>query len=133
VTSYTGKSPVKGQAEHLLLPREMLEREMLELGLQTLGHSTCVAHDGPTALVAAKNFQPDVALLDIGLPAMDGYELSRRMQHELGSRAPILVAVTGYGQETDRARSRLAGFAYHLAKPIELEALEVLLASTGPS
>lgn len=103
--------------------------EMLELALRALGHVTCVAHDGPGALVMAKDFHPDVALLDIGLPVMDGFELARRMQDELGAAAPLLIAVTGYGQAADRERTRRAGFAHHLVKPIELEALGAILAS----
>jgi signal transduction histidine kinase len=107
--------------------------EMLELALRSLGHATCVAHDGPNALAAVRTFRPDVALLDIGLPVMDGFEVARRMQAEFGARAPVLIAVTGYGQGTDRDRSRAAGFAQHLVKPVELDALAAALAaSPGP-
>src|SRR5262249_26762412 len=103
--------------------------EMLAIAMQALGHSTCLAKDGESALTAAAEFRPEVALLDIGLPGMDGFELARRLQSDLGERAPILIAITGYGQDADRARTRQAGFAHHLVKPVELTSLEALLLS----
>jgi signal transduction histidine kinase len=103
--------------------------EMLDAGLRRLGHTTRTAHDGRSALETAEDFHPDVALLDIGLPEMDGYELARRMRSQLGDEAPVLVAVTGYGQETDRLRAEAAGFDRHLIKPIDLAAFEELFAS----
>jgi CheY-like chemotaxis protein len=103
--------------------------DMLELGLHTLGHSTRVAYDGPSALSVAKEFRPQVALLDIGLPLMDGFELARRMRAEMGSQTPVLIAVTGYGQDADRERTRLAGFTHHIVKPVELDELGALVAS----
>jgi CheY-like chemotaxis protein len=81
-----------------------------------------VAHDGPEALAAAPGFVPEVALLDIGLPVMDGYELARRLRSLLGAGLR-LIAVTGYGQEHDRLRSFQAGFDEHLVKPVDLPAL----------
>ena len=80
--------------------------------------------DGPSALDVARFFRPEVAILDIGLPAMDGYELALRIREEMHEAPPRLVALTGYGRETDASRSRAAGFALHLVKP--LEASEVL-------
>lgn len=103
--------------------------ELLEVGLRTLGHETCVAHDGPSALAAAKSFRADVALLDIGLPVMSGYDLARALRELLGDATPVLVAVTGYGQDSDRKQSRDAGFAHHLVKPVDLEAVGALIAS----
>ena len=86
--------------------------------LRAVGHEVLVAYDGPSALAEAGAFRPDVALLDIGLPVMDGYELARKLQSLLPQ--PLrLVALTGYGQENDRARSREAGFALHLVKPVD--------------
>ncbi len=102
--------------------------ELMSTTLELLGHQTCVAHDGPSALQIAPEFMPEVALLDIGLPVMDGYELARRMR-ELPALARIrLVALTGYGQESDRARSREAGFDAHAVKPVGIAALEALIA-----
>ena len=103
--------------------------ELLELGLRTLGHTTSIAHDGEEALALAAQFAPDIALLDIGLPILDGYEVARRMRTQLGERTPLLVAITGYGQETDRERSRSAGFDEHMVKPIDLGALGRIVAA----
>jgi signal transduction histidine kinase len=91
-------------------------------------HAVHVAHDGPTALEAAKEFRPDVILLDIGLPRMDGYEVARRLREEPDLKNVLLVALTGYGQEEDRRRSTEAGFDFHLVKPVSLEALRGALA-----
>lgn len=88
--------------------------------LAAAGHDTRVAHDGPAALRIAEAFLPDVAVLDIGLPVMDGFELADRMK---GQRAVRLVAVTGYGQESDVRRSRAAGFDAHFVKPVNLQRL----------
>jgi CheY-like chemotaxis protein len=94
--------------------------------LGAIGHVTSVAQDGPTALHIADTFRPDIALLDIGLPVMDGYELAGKLRSQLG--AVRLIAVTGYGQTPDRERARAAGFDVHLIKPVDLDAL---LAAVG--
>jgi CheY-like chemotaxis protein len=106
--------------------------ELLADLLRDAGHEVVVAHDAPGALAAADRFAPDVALLDIGLPVMDGYELARRLR---GVRAPspAFVALTGYGQEHDRQRSRDAGFAEHLVKPVDAaQLLAVIGRVAGP-
>jgi signal transduction histidine kinase/DNA-binding response OmpR family regulator len=90
---------------------------MLRGVLEELGCTVEVAHDGPTALDKARDFRPEIALLDIGLPVMDGYELARRMR-ELSRMH--LVAITGYGTDSDRARAHAAGFARHLVKPVDM-------------
>lgn len=95
--------------------------------LMSLGHVTRVAQDGPAALRLAAEFKPDVALLDIGLPVMDGYELARRIRQQPPPERIQLVAGTGYGQESDRSRSQGAGFNVHFGKPVEIEALERLI------
>ncbi|HYD56068.1 MAG TPA: ATP-binding protein, partial [Burkholderiales bacterium] len=94
----------------------------LALMLSQLGHTVRVAHDGPSALDEAQRFEADVALVDIGLPVMDGYELGRRLR-ALGNGNLRLVALTGYGQDSDRRRSSEAGFASHLVKPVDLDML----------
>jgi signal transduction histidine kinase/ActR/RegA family two-component response regulator len=96
----------------------------LQSGLEELGHVVAVAHDGPSALAAAATFRPQVGLLDIGLPVMDGYELAMALRAAHSIR---LVAITGYGQPGDRERTRDAGFESHLVKPVELEQLERVL------
>ena len=101
--------------------------EVLSQTLQHLGYTVRAAHDGPSALAALAFFQPDVALLDIGLPVMDGYELARRLR-DLPELAGLrLVAITGYGQESDRERAQLAGFDEHLTKPVSLDQLAAVL------
>lgn len=100
--------------------------EMLADALESLGYRTTVAHDGPEALRVAGEFDPHVALLDIGLPVMDGFELAARLRARWGDMK--LVAITGYGQESDRHQTTSAGFLAHLTKPVDLDALATLLA-----
>jgi CheY-like chemotaxis protein len=107
--------------------------EMLSMVLESRGYATRVAHDGPSALTAAAEFKPHTALLDIGLPVMDGFELARRLRADPGLGGVRLVALTGYGQETDRRRSRVAGFDHHLVKPIDVKSVvEILEAPYRP-
>lgn len=105
--------------------------EMLSEVLTDLGYVVRTALDGPSALVAAQEFQPQVALLDIGLPVMDGYELGRRLRE--GHSELRLVALTGYGQASDKTRSREAGFDAHLVKPIQLTKLQRLFSTLPPA
>ena len=86
-----------------------------------------VVHDGPSALAAAAEFRPEIVLLDIGMPGMDGYEVARRLRSRPETGGTILVALTGWGQEADRRRSAEAGFDRHLVKPVDLDELEDLL------
>jgi len=97
--------------------------EVFAAFLATFGFDVRTAHDGPTALDVADAFRPSVAVLDIGLPVMDGYELAARMRERLGGGAPRLIAMTGYGQPQDRASTREAGFEAHLVKPVDAYAL----------
>jgi len=96
--------------------------------LEHIGCQVALAHDGPSALVVAASFDPDIALLDLGLPIMDGYELAERLraQRQPGHRLQ-LVAVTGYGQESDRERTARAGFDRHVVKPVSLRELRDLI------
>ena len=107
--------------------------ELLAELLSEDGYAAIAVHDGPSALAAAETLQPHVALLDIGLPVMDGYELARRFAAHPRLRQVRLVAVTGYGQDADRARSLAAGFAAHLVKPIDVDAVMNVLASLVPA
>lgn len=104
---------------------------MLAEALTMMGFDTAVAHDGPAALHEAAQFHPDAALIDIGLPGMDGYELARRLRALPGLERARLVAVTGYGMESDGARSREAGFDRHLVKPVELATVSAMLSDTA--
>ena len=85
-----------------------------------------VRADGPTALAVAQDFQPSLVLLDIVMPGMDGYEVARRLRGN-GFKDVVLAALTGWGQESDRARSREAGFDHHLVKPVEPDTVQKLL------
>lgn len=96
--------------------------------LEVLGADVLVVRDGPHALEAFASYQPSVVLLDIGMPAMNGYEVARSIRARFPDRAVTLVAVTGWGQEDDRRRAREAGFDHHLLKPAEIGALQQLLA-----
>jgi signal transduction histidine kinase len=97
--------------------------ETLRELLRDAGHDVRTAGDGPTALALLQGFKPDVAILDLGLPAMDGYELALRLRTLLGPGAPMLLALSGYGQQADRERSRAAGFHRHIVKPFDPVAL----------
>jgi signal transduction histidine kinase/DNA-binding response OmpR family regulator len=104
--------------------------ESLGLLLEVAGHQVRLCHDGPSALQAAEEYQPEVVLLDIGLPAMDGYQVARQLRARPTTRQALLVALTGYGQEEDLRRAREAGFDHHLVKPADLETLTGLLATS---
>jgi CheY-like chemotaxis protein len=106
--------------------------EMLAELLQHLGCTVRTVNDGPAALELVGDFRPEVALLDIGLPVMDGYELARRLTLYPGLEALRLVAVTGYGQSKDRERSAAAGFHVHLVKPLGLAQLRDTLKQLSP-
>ena len=103
--------------------------DMLAAALGAKGFETRVAHDAPTALEIAPGFAPHVAFLDIGLPVMDGYELASRLRQLPGMARVLLVAVTGYGQESDRRRTAEAGFHHHLVKPVDLLAIDAVVAT----
>ena len=96
---------------------------MLAEILRLSGHEVRTAGNGTAALAIVVDFQPEVAILDIGLPGMDGYDLARRLRAAHGAAAPVLIALSGYGQASDRARSEKAGFALHLVKPLEVAEL----------
>ena len=103
--------------------------ETMEMLLQLSGYTVRTAYDGPSALPVVEEFQPDVILLDLGLPGLTGYEVAQRVQQMSLGRRPLLVAMTGYGQQGDRQRTRAAGFDHHLVKPVDLEMLQQILAS----
>jgi two-component system CheB/CheR fusion protein len=106
--------------------------------LESYGYQVRMAYNGSSALKTALEYRPDVVLLDIGLPEMDGYEVARRIRQDPALQNLVLVAVTGYGLESDRLRSQEAGFDHHLVKPVDFDTLLGLLATiaeareTGP-
>jgi len=103
----------------------------LAMLLQLRGHRADFAHDGPEALKQAEALEPEVVLLDLGLPGMDGYEVCHRLRELPGGRSMFIVALTGWGQEEDRRRTREAGFDLHLVKPVDPEELLRVLSSTS--
>jgi signal transduction histidine kinase/CheY-like chemotaxis protein len=104
--------------------------EMLAAWLAACGHQTAFSNDGLEALDVARRFSPDVAFVDIGLPGIDGYEVARRLRTQLERRV-VLIAMSGYGQDEDRARSREAGFDDHLVKPVRTERIQRILTEVG--
>jgi PAS domain S-box-containing protein len=101
--------------------------DTLAMMLRMMGHEVCVARDGVEALDQGPRFHPDIALLDIGMPRLNGFETARQIRASEWGRDIVLVALTGWGQEEDRRRSQEAGFDHHMVKPVELATLEGVL------
>ncbi|MBO4122400.1 response regulator [Cupriavidus gilardii] len=121
-----------GDARRVLLVDDNVDSvQALAQLLKAYGHHVEVVYDPVSALRIVQRFAPDVAVLDIGLPVMDGYELVRRLRESLGDHPCRFVALTGYGQDTDRDRSKAAGFGQHLVKPVSPDALLRLIQETG--
>jgi PAS domain S-box-containing protein len=119
----------KGRPLRLLVVDDNVDTaESLALLLRLYGHEVTVAHTGPSALQLALAHKPDAIMLDIGLPGLDGYEVARRLREHEAFKSVPLIAMTGYGQEADKERSKEAGFNFHLVKPIDPERLQDLLA-----
>ena len=102
--------------------------DSLAMLLRIMGNDIRTAYDGQQAVEAAGEFRPDVVLLDIGLPKLNGYEACRRIREQPWGKGVVLIALTGWGQEEDRRRSHEAGFDHHLVKPVDPDALMRLLA-----
>jgi signal transduction histidine kinase/CheY-like chemotaxis protein len=119
---------VNGHARKLLLVDDNVDAvQSLALLLGQLGHDVRTAHDGAAGLELARQFHPEVVILDIGLPGIDGYEVARRIRSDSGLADVKLVALTGYGQREDRGRALAAGFDHHLIKPADLSTLQGVL------
>lgn len=101
----------------------------LALLLKFSGHEVHIAHDGESALRLGASLRPEVILLDLGMPGMDGYEIARRLRARPATRSCLLIAVTGYGADADRRRAQEAGFDQHLTKPVEIAAIEKLMSA----
>jgi PAS domain S-box-containing protein len=99
--------------------------------LELSGHSVVAVHDGPSALLRAAEFNPQLVLLDIGLPGMDGYEVARRLRELASTRNAVLAALTGYGSRKDQQQAMDAGFAQHFVKPVDIDRLEAYINSLG--
>jgi DNA-binding response OmpR family regulator len=124
--------PPPGRALRVLIVEDEQDTaESLEILLRYDGFEIEVTSTGSQALAAAQAHAPDVVLLDIGLPRMNGYELARRLREQAGAQVPRLIAITGYGQAADRLRSREAGIDLHLVKPVDPRWLGELLRTFG--
>lgn len=124
-----GRTADSGTRRRILIVddnRDSADSMAILLAMQ--GYEVRQAYHGREALAVAADFQPDAALLDIGLPEMSGHELGARLREVPGLDHVVLVAMSGYGQEHDRQRSVAAGFSHHLVKPVDLDVLHRLLA-----
>jgi CheY-like chemotaxis protein len=101
--------------------------ECMAFLLRSCGHRVEIASDGPSACQAARSNLPDVVLLDLGLPGMDGWQVARRFQEPTWAKKPFLIALTGHGSEEDRRRSLVCGIDLHLVKPLDPECLRQVL------
>jgi two-component system, sensor histidine kinase len=123
---------VNGKPLHVVVVEDQDDvRDAMQALLEGWGHRVDAASDGVGGLSLVLDARPDLALIDIGLPGLDGYALARRVRAELGAQSPRLVALTGFGREEDRERSRLAGFDTHITKPAEPQELRRVLGALG--
>lgn len=120
------------------IPRRILivedsrdSRDMLRYLLERAGHEVHEAGDGPSGVEAILKVRPDIALVDVGLPGLDGYEVARRVRASEGGRTVRLVALTGYGLPEDHRRSHEAGFDTHLVKPVDAARLAAVIGAVG--
>lgn len=132
-------SPLGTQSAHLTTSQRVLIVEdnedsalSLKMLLEAMGYAVTVVHDGEGAVSAASAQRPDVILMDIGLPRMNGYDAARRIRQDCKDTAIMIIALTGWGQEHDRKRSVEAGIDHHLVKPLKLSELTQLLAPATP-
>jgi CheY-like chemotaxis protein len=116
-----------GRCRVLLVDDNRHGAELLADSLRALGYTVEVAFDGPTALQKARACAPDVALLDLGLPVMDGFELAERLQKDCGLDRIPFIAITGYAQAVDRQRTAHSGFRGHLAKPVDVHVVDEMI------
>jgi signal transduction histidine kinase/CheY-like chemotaxis protein len=132
ITSDASVAPRSDERQRVLIVDDNVDAAvMLDRLLRALGHETLVANDGAAALTVARDFRPEVALIDIGMPGMDGYEVARHLRAMPANGSLRIVAVTGWGQESDRAKSKAAGFDMHLVKPVDAEQLAQAVAGRG--
>ena len=115
----------------LVVDDNMDAAQSLGLLLEASGHHVRTAYDGPTALEVAFEFRPNIVLLDIGLPGIDGFEVAKRLRQDPSLSGVVLVAMTGYGKETDKLRSHDAGFNHHLVKPADFVKVKEILATVS--
>lgn len=133
VTSTPALNAAKRRFRILVVDHNHDSALSLAMMLSIMGHETRTAHDGESAVVSAETFRPEVILLDIGLPKLNGYEVAQRIREHAWGTSMYLIAFTGWGQDEDRQRSAEVGLNLHMVKPVEPSALEKLLASLAPA
>jgi CheY-like chemotaxis protein len=126
-----GDRPASGARRVLVADDLHDSADSLAALLASLGHVVDVAYDGEQALRLAEVLRPDVVVLDLGMPALNGFDVCRRIRAEPWGRAMRVIAQTGWGQEDDRQRTRAAGFDHHVVKPIDVAALDALVRAPG--
>ena len=129
--SAAGQSPAahKHSVRVLVVDDNCDAADTLSMLLELLGHCAQVAHDGHAALDAVLDFRPQVVFLDIGMPGMNGHDVAVAIRNDRRFDQPVLVALTGWGSEDDRERTRAAGFDLHMTKPVDLAAIEKMLSN----
>lgn len=105
--------------------------EALAESLKIYGYEVYIAHDGSTAIEQARRLHPEVMILDIGMPTMSGYEVAQSIRATAGAHSPMLIAVTGYTQQSDRITAHQAGFEHYFAKPLDIRKLTAVLKDAG--
>lgn len=105
--------------------------ELLKILLEEEGHETFMAHDGVEGLAAAERLRPDVVLMDLGLPRIDGFDACRRIREQPWGKQVLMIAITGWGQDVDRRKSQEAGFDHHLVKPVDANDINALMSGSA--
>jgi CheY-like chemotaxis protein len=121
-------APRASQSRRILIVDDNVDSTLsMAMMLRLFGNSTATAHDGLEALEVAERFRPEVILLDLGMPRLNGYDVARRLRGEAWAEDVLLIALTGWGQEHERRKTMEAGFDHHLVKPVDVEVLKRLL------
>jgi CheY-like chemotaxis protein len=124
-----GDGEVKLRDLHILVVDDNQDAALSAAELLRLyGHRVAVAYDGPTALQFVASSVPDIVLLDLAMPKMDGCQVAKALRHRATAKRPLIIAITGYGDQAARQRSREAGIDLHLVKPVDYDELVALLA-----
>jgi CheY-like chemotaxis protein len=129
-----GQSPAEQLRTRIVVIDDNRDQALSLQGLlEAMGHEVRIAYDGSSAMKLLESFVPDFALIDLGLPEINGYDLARWVRGQLQFRHTVLIAQTGWGREEDRNRARDAGFIHHLVKPVDYQQLVQILARSGSS
>lgn len=127
-----GVSTERARALRVLVAEDNEDgRDMMQLLLESEGHTVVTAPDGPGAVAAAEAFRPEVAILDIGLPGLNGYKVAMAIRQSPAGAEMVLIAVSGLGQDEDKRRAFESGFDLHFTKPVDITRLSELLVAVG--